>query len=91
MFFYAFLYFIITSKVGHIDPATITAVRRIVDITETKTLDYAQYGFDDTISAFTSACSVTGGYAWCGHGIHINSGKIAVMWLPIMTFFRFGL
>lgn len=90
---YAILYVIVTTKMGHVDPSNIAAAQRIVDVAETKTLGYAQYGFDGTISAFTSAllCNwmVTLG-AVMAFTSTTTSGKIAAMWLPIMTFFALG-
>ncbi|MCB1947682.1 MAG: formate/nitrite transporter family protein [Burkholderiales bacterium] len=90
---YAFLYMIVTTKMGHIDPSTIAAAQRLIDIAETKTLGYAQYDFDGTISAFTSAllCNwmVTLG-AVMAFTSTTTSGKVIAMWLPIMTFFALG-
>ena len=90
---YAGLYVIVTTKMGHVDPTTIDAAHRIMTVAETKTLGYAQYGFDGTISAFTSAllCNwmVTLG-AVMAFTSTTTIGKIAAMWLPIMTFFALG-
>jgi formate transporter len=90
---YAFLYVIVITKMGNIDPTTIAAAQRIMTVAETKTLGYAQFGFDGTISAFTSAllCNwmVTLG-AVMAFTATTTSGKIAAMWLPIMTFFALG-
>ena len=90
---YAGLYYIVTTKMGHIDPTSITTAQRIVEIAEIKTIGYAQYGFDGTITAFTSAvlCNwmVTLG-AVMAFTSSTTSGKIAAMWLPIMTFFALG-
>ncbi len=90
---YAILYVVVTTKMGHVDPSNIAAAQRIMDVAETKTLGYAQYGFDGTISAFTSAllCNwmVTLG-AVMAFTSTTTIGKIAAMWLPIMTFFALG-
>jgi len=90
---YAFLYTIVVTKMGHIDPETIVAAKKIIAIAEGKTLGYAKYGFDGTISAFTSAvlCNwmVTLG-AVMAFTSTTTIGKIAAMWLPIMTFFALG-
>lgn len=90
---YAFLYYIVMTKMGHIDPATLPVAQRIVEIGETKTLGYAQYGFAGTVSAFSSAllCNwmVTLG-AVMALASTTTGGKIAAMWLPIMTFFALG-
>ena len=90
---YAFLYTIVVTKMGHIDPASIAAAQRIIEVAETKTLGYASFGFDGTIAAFTSAllCNwmVTLGAVMAFTSIS-TIGKIAAMWLPIMTFFALG-
>ncbi len=90
---YALLYVIVTTKMGNIEPATIAAAQRIMTVAELKTLGYAQFGFDGTVSAFTSAllCNwmVTLG-AVMAFTSTTTIGKIAAMWLPIMTFFALG-
>ena len=91
--FYAFVYVIVVTKMGNIDPETIMTTKKIIAVAEGKTLGYAQYGFDGTISAFTSAvlCNwmVTLG-AVMAFTSTTTIGKIAAMWLPIMTFFALG-
>ena len=91
--FYAILYYIVITKMGHIDPETILAVKKIIAIAEGKTLGYAKYGLDGTLAAFTSAilCNwmVTLG-AVMAFTSSTTIGKIAAMWLPIMTFFALG-
>jgi formate/nitrite transporter len=90
---YAYLYCVVATKMGSIDPATIPALQRTIAIAETKTLEYAKLGLDGTIAAFTSAilCNwmVTLG-AVMAFASTTTSGKIAAMWLPIMTFFGLG-
>lgn len=90
---YAYLYCIVATKMGSIDPATIPALQRTITIAETKTLEYAKLGFDGIIAAFTSAilCNwmVTLG-AVMAFTSTSTIGKIAAMWLPIMTFFGLG-
>ena len=90
---YAYLYCIVTTKMGAIDPATIPALQRTITIAEAKTLEYAKLGLDGTITAFTSAilCNwmVTLG-AVMAFASTTTGGKIAAMWLPIMTFFGLG-
>lgn len=90
---YALLYAIVTTKMGHVDPATIPVAQRIIEIGEMKTLGYAQYEFAGTVSAFSSAllCNwmVTLG-AVMALSSTTTDGKIAAMWLPIMTFFALG-
>ena len=91
--FYAALYYLVTTKMGHIDPATIAAAQKIVAIAEHKTIEYAPYGFDGTISAFISGilCNwmVTLGTVMALTAT-TTIGKIAAMWLPIMAFFSLG-
>lgn len=90
---YAYLYCIVATKMGSIDPETIPALQRIITIAETKTLDYAKLGFDGAIAAFVSAmlCNwmVTLG-AVMAFTSTTTGGKIAAIWLPIMTFFGLG-
>ena len=52
---YAFLYYIVVTKMGQVDPSTLSVAQRVVEIGEIKTLGYAQYGLAGTVSAFTSA------------------------------------
>lgn len=90
---YAYLYCVVATKMGAIEPETIPALQRTIAIAETKTLEYAKLGFDGTITAFTSAilCNwmVTLG-AVMAFTSNTTGGKIAAMWLPIMTFFGLG-
>ena len=91
--FYALLYTIVITKMGNIDPETLIVAQKIIAIAEGKTLGYAKFGFDGTISAFTSAilCNwmVTLG-AVMAFTSTTTIGKITAMWLPIMTFFALG-
>jgi len=90
---YAALYYVVITKMGHVDPTTIAAAKKIVAIAEHKTIDYAHLGFDGTISAFTSAI-LCNWMVTLGAVMALTStttiGKIAAMWLPIMTFFALG-
>ncbi|MBS0299912.1 MAG: formate/nitrite transporter family protein [Proteobacteria bacterium] len=90
---YAYLYCIVATKMGSIDPATIPALQRTITIAETKTLEYAKLGFDGTVAAFTSAI-LCNWMVTLGAVMAFTStsaiGKIAAMWLPIMTFFGLG-
>jgi len=90
---YAALYYVVITKMGHVDPATIAAAKKIMAIAEHKTIDYAHLGFDGTISAFTSAI-LCNWMVTLGAVMALTStttiGKIAAMWLPIMTFFALG-
>ena len=91
--FYAVLYYVVITKMGNIDPTTIVAAKKIMVIAEHKTIDYAHLGFDGTISAFTSAI-LCNWMVTLGAVMALTStttiGKIAAMWLPIMTFFALG-
>jgi formate/nitrite transporter len=90
---YAFLYYIVMTKMGHVDPATIAATKKIIAIAENKTLAYASLGFAGTVTAFTSAV-LCNWMVTLGAVMALTStttiGKIAAMWLPIMTFFALG-
>ena len=90
---YAALYYVVITKMGHVDPTTIVAAKKIIAIAEHKTLDYAHLGFDGTISAFSSAI-LCNWMVTLGAVMALTStttiGKIAAMWLPIMTFFALG-
>jgi len=90
---YAFLYYVVMTKMGHVDPATIAVTKKVIAVAEHKTIAYANLGFAGIISAFTSAvlCNwmVTLG-AVMALTATTTIGKIAAMWLPIMTFFALG-
>ncbi|MFQ5355472.1 MAG: formate/nitrite transporter family protein [Mariprofundaceae bacterium] len=90
---YAALYYVVITKMGHVDPATIEAAKKIIAIAEHKTIDYRHLGFDGTISAFASAI-LCNWMVTLGAVMALTStatiGKIAAMWLPIMTFFALG-
>lgn len=90
---YAALYYVVITKMGNIDPTTVAAAKKIVAIAEHKTIDYAKLGLDGTISAFTSAI-LCNWMVTLGAVMALTStttiGKIAAMWLPIMTFFALG-
>jgi len=90
---YAFLYYVVMTKMGHVDPVTIAATKKIIAVAEHKTIAYAHLGFAGMISAFTSAvlCNwmVTLGVVMALTAT-TTVGKITAMWLPIMTFFGLG-
>lgn len=90
---YAYLYCVVATKMGTIDPFTLPALQKTIAIAETKTLEYAKLGLDGLITAFTSAllCNwmVTLG-AVMAFTSTTTIGKIGAMWLPIMTFFGLG-
>lgn len=90
---YGFLYYIVMTKVGNVDPMTLAATKKIIAVAEAKTIGYSSLGFAGVIAAFTSAilCNwmVTLG-AVMAMTAESTIGKIAAMWLPIMTFFGLG-
>jgi formate/nitrite transporter len=90
---YAFLYYIVMTKMGHVDPATIAATKKVMAIAEKKTLAYAGLGFAGMATSFTSAV-LCNWMVTLGVVMALTStttiGKIAAMWLPIMTFFALG-
>jgi len=90
---YAFLYYVVMTKMGHVDPATIAATKKVIAVAEHKTIAYANLGFAGIISAFTSAI-LCNWMVTLGAVMALTStttiGKIVAMWLPIMTFFALG-
>jgi len=90
---YAFLYYIVMTKMGHVDPTTIAATKKVMAVAEHKTIAYAHLGFGGMLSAFTSAI-LCNWMVTLGAVMALTStttiGKIAAMWLPIMTFFALG-
>ncbi len=90
---YAFLYAAVITKMGHLDPMSIVAAKKVIAVAEHKTLAYAHHGLAGTLSAFVSAvlCNwmVTLG-AVMALTATTTVGKITAMWLPIMTFFALG-
>lgn len=90
---YATLYVVVITKMGHIDPGTIETAQKIIVIAESKTLAYMHLGLDGMMTAFISAvlCNwmVTLG-AVMAFTSSVTIGKIAAIWLPIMTFFALG-
>ena len=90
---YAYLYYAVITRMGHIDPETIMATKKIIAIAEAKTIGFGKFGFDGTISVFISAI-LCNWMVTLGAVMALTStttiGKIAAMWLPIMTFFTLG-
>jgi formate/nitrite transporter len=68
-------------------------IKSLITISEAKTLGYAKLGYDGIISSFIKAilCNwmVTLGVVMAFTS-HSTIGKIAAMWLPILTFFAQG-
>ncbi len=90
---YASLYYIVITKMGHVDPMTIAAAKKIIAVAEHKTIAYAEMGVAGTVVVFTSAI-LCNWMVTLGAVMALTStttiGKIAAMWLPIMTFFALG-
>jgi formate/nitrite transporter len=89
--FYALLYSIAVSKFGHIESTPM--IELIKKISEAKTISYQQLGVDGIYTVFIKAifCNwlVTLG-AVMALTSTTTIGKIAAMWLPILTFFAQG-
>ena len=90
---YACLYAIVATKAGHVDPGSVAATQKVIAIAENKTLAYAELGLAGMLSVFTSAI-LCNWMVTLGAVMALTStttiGKIAAMWLPIMTFFALG-
>jgi len=90
---YAVLYYVYITKMGHVDPTTIAAARKIIAVAEHKTIAYAHLGYAGILTAFTGAI-LCNWMVTLGAVMALTStttiGKIAAMWLPIMTFFALG-
>ena len=88
---YAFLFWISITNFGHTHDSAVAAA--IVKAAEGKTLHYAQFGMDGTITVLTKAIlcnwmvtmAVVLGFASTSVG-----GKIVGAWLPILIFFAQG-
>lgn len=88
---YAILFWISVSSFGHTEGSPVAIA--IVKAAEAKTLGYAQYGIDGTITVFTKAmlCNwmVTMAVV-LGFTSSSATGKIIGAWLPITIFFAQG-
>ncbi|MFN3476591.1 MAG: formate/nitrite transporter family protein [Candidatus Methylomirabilales bacterium] len=84
--FYAFLFTMTLSVDSEV-------AKQIVGVASTKTLGYAKSGFDGMVTAFTKAI-LCNWMVTLGVVMSLTSqstvGKIAAMWLPILTFFAQG-
>lgn len=90
---YAFLFVLVITKLGHVDPINLDQAIKLVALAEQKTIAYAAIGFGGMATAFISAMLCNWMVA-LGSVIAFTStstgGKIAAMWLPTMTFFALG-
>ena len=88
---YALLYSLSLTKFGHVEPTPIISL--IIKIAEAKTIAYQHLGINGLYTVFTKAifCNwlVTLG-AVMALTSTTTIGKIAAMWLPILTFFAQG-
>jgi formate/nitrite transporter len=89
--FYGALLYVVLTNMGSEAPSGIAA--NIVKITEAKTIGYASHGFAGLVTVFTKAVLCN----WMVRlGVvmaltsHSTIGKIAAMWLPVLTFFAQG-
>ncbi len=89
--FYALLYMIAISQLGHVTDHAVAA--KVIAVAEAKTIGYAALGGDGLIVVFVKAmlCNwmVTLGVVM-GMTAKSTLGKMAVMWLPILIFFAQG-
>jgi len=90
--FYALLFYVVITKMGNAGIGGVA--QKVIAVAEAKTLAYARLGpVDGMIAVFVSAilCNwmVTLG-AVMAFTSSSTIGKIAAMWLPIMTFFAQG-
>jgi formate transporter len=88
---YGVLLYVVLTNTGADAPSGISAA--IVKITEAKTIGYAAHGFAGMVTVFTKA--ILCNWMVClGVVMAMTStstvGKIAAMWLPILTFFAQG-
>lgn len=88
---YGVLYYISITKLGHVkDDPVITL---IINSAESKTIGYSSLGFDGLVTLFVKAM-LCNWMVCLGAVMAMTSqsvgGKIAAMWLPILTFFGQG-
>ena len=88
---YAFLFWVAVTDFGHTSASPLTAA--IVKAAEGKTLHYAQFGIDGTLTAVTKAmlCNwmVTTAVVMA-FAANSAGGKILGAWIPILIFFAQG-
>ena len=88
---YALLYTIAATQFGHVSDNVVA--QRLMSIAEAKTTGYAQYGADGLVTVFVKA-ALCNWMVTLGAVMAMTSqstiGKIAAMWLPILTFFGQG-
>lgn len=91
--FYAFLFTIYLTHLGHIDVSTSALAQKVIQVAESKTIVYKELGFDGQIVMFVKAllCNwmVTVG-AVMSFTSTATIGKIAAMWIPVFIFFAQG-
>ncbi|MBI3581504.1 MAG: formate/nitrite transporter family protein [Nitrospinae bacterium] len=89
--FYAILFYAVVTKMGNAGDAPV--IQKIAAAAEAKTIGYAKLGSDGLMTAFVSAllCNwmVTLGVV-LPFASASTTGKVVVMWLPILIFFAQG-
>ncbi len=90
--FYGFLFYIASTKMGSVPEPVVG--KMIAKVAEANTLGYAKLGFLDgwtvaIVKAILCNWMVTLGAVMAMTAQHVI-GKIAAMWLPILTFFALG-
>ena len=90
--FYGFMFYLAATKMGAVPEPVVG--KMIVKVAEANTLGYAKLGFVDgwtvaIVKAILCNWMVTLGAVMAMTAQHVI-GKIAAMWLPILTFFALG-
>lgn len=89
--FYAFLYWISITQMGHIQDNAIAHM--MISLSEARTIGYKELGADGWITVFVKGI-LCNWMVTLGVVLAMTSqstfGKIAAMWLPILTFFAQG-
>ncbi len=91
--FYAFLFYVAITKMGHVDPLQSSVAKKIIAVAQAKTIGYESLGSDGLIAVFVKAilCNwmVTLGAVMALVAKDVI-GKIFAMWMPILIFFAQG-
>ncbi len=91
--FYAFLFYVAITKMGHVDPLQSSVAKKIIAVAQAKTIGYENLGIDGLIAVFVKAilCNwmVTLGAVMALVAKDVI-GKIFAMWMPILIFFAQG-
>lgn len=91
--FYAILFFVYITKLGHTDIAQSELAQKIISVAELKTIHYKEIGSDGFVVMFVKAL-LCNWMVTMGTVMFFTSkstiGKIAALWLPIFIFFAHG-